>query len=341
MPTVEAEAVVLRSYPLGEGDRLVCFLSRENGKVRGVARGARLPKSRFGSCLETASHIRIWYYERETRDLVRINQCELVESFLDVQADYHKGVALALICEVTDFVLPDHEPAGAHFRLVLLAAHSIRQQTDAWLSLAYFSLWTVRLAGWFPSLEACGRCGEESRRPGSVVAPGQVAFLCANCRLPGAKAVSSRRWTWRSMMLHQEARGCGPEGIGVCRRERTELDPSRLDRIAGREEIELAQDVGRRGGAADLKAKVKLQVQRGLTFQDLILKLERFWSDRNCILQQPYDVEVGAGTMHPETFLECSDRSHIVSPTCSRVVGPPTVATGKIRIASSNTTRCR
>jgi len=52
-----------------------------------------------------------------------------------------------------------------------------------------------------------------------------------------------------------------------------------------------------------LKAKVKLQAQRGLSFQDLILKLEGFWSDRNCILQQPYDVEVGAGTMHPETFL--------------------------------------
>ena len=52
-----------------------------------------------------------------------------------------------------------------------------------------------------------------------------------------------------------------------------------------------------------MKSKVKLQVQRGLTFQDLILNLERFWSDRGCILQQPYDVEVGAGTMHPETFL--------------------------------------
>ena len=52
-----------------------------------------------------------------------------------------------------------------------------------------------------------------------------------------------------------------------------------------------------------MKSKVKRQVQRGLTFQDLILNLERFWSDRDCILQQPYDVEVGAGTMHPETFL--------------------------------------
>lgn len=41
----------------------------------------------------------------------------------------------------------------------------------------------------------------------------------------------------------------------------------------------------------------------GLTFQDLVLRLEEYWTRRGCILQQPYDVEVGAGTMHPETFL--------------------------------------
>ncbi len=42
---------------------------------------------------------------------------------------------------------------------------------------------------------------------------------------------------------------------------------------------------------------------KGLTFQDLLLKLEEYWVRRDCILQQPYDIEVGAGTMHPETFL--------------------------------------
>jgi glycyl-tRNA synthetase alpha chain len=53
-----------------------------------------------------------------------------------------------------------------------------------------------------------------------------------------------------------------------------------------------------------LKAKVKLEKRiRGLTFQDLILKLSQFWAKQGCVLQQPYDVEVGAGTMHPETFL--------------------------------------
>jgi glycyl-tRNA synthetase alpha chain len=53
-----------------------------------------------------------------------------------------------------------------------------------------------------------------------------------------------------------------------------------------------------------LKAKAILEKKsRGLTFQDLLLKLSHFWVEQGCVLQQPYDVEVGAGTMHPETFL--------------------------------------
>src|SRR5258705_254600 len=126
MPLKESEAIVLRSFPLGEGDRLVSFLDRQAGRVRGVARGARLSKSRFGSTLELLSYVRIWYFERENRDLVRINQCELLESFLDVQGDYQAGICLALISEVTEATLGEREPADAQFRLLLLAARGIR-----------------------------------------------------------------------------------------------------------------------------------------------------------------------------------------------------------------------
>jgi glycyl-tRNA synthetase alpha chain len=52
-----------------------------------------------------------------------------------------------------------------------------------------------------------------------------------------------------------------------------------------------------------LTLKAKSEKRKGPTFQDLILQLEKFWVDQNCVLQQPYDAEVGAGTMHPETFL--------------------------------------
>ena len=191
MPLKESEAIVLRSYPLGEGDRLVSFLDRQCGRVRGVARGARMPKSRFGSTLELLSHIRIWYFERETRELVRINQCELLESFLDVQSDYQAGVALALVSEVTEAILEEREPADRQFRLVLLTARAVRKYEASAVVLAYFSLWTVRLAGWLGTFDDCARCGRPLGGGPVYVSVGTSGFACPNCRRGGMREISS------------------------------------------------------------------------------------------------------------------------------------------------------
>src|SRR6201981_47719 len=75
MPARETEAIILKTFPLGEADRLVSFLGRTSGRLRGVASGARRIKNRYGSTLEVLSHVQLWYVERETRDLVRIQQC--------------------------------------------------------------------------------------------------------------------------------------------------------------------------------------------------------------------------------------------------------------------------
>src|SRR5580658_9157836 len=123
----ESEAIVLQSYPLGEADRLVSFLSRTMGRMRGVASGARKPKSRFGATLERLSHVRIWFHERETRELVRISQCEIIESFIDAFRDYASSVALAVFSEVTQAILPDREASDATFRLVLMASQQVKK----------------------------------------------------------------------------------------------------------------------------------------------------------------------------------------------------------------------
>jgi DNA repair protein RecO (recombination protein O) len=185
MPLKESEAIVLRTFPLGEGDRLVSFLDRQSGKLRGVARGAKLPKSRFGSTLELLSYIRIWYFERETRELVRINQCELIESFLDLQRDYQAGVYLALMSEITEAVLGDREAADPQFRLLLLSARAIRTNGPTPAILAYFCLWTVRLGGWLGSLDQCARCGRALGQETVYASPGSSGMFCAECREDG------------------------------------------------------------------------------------------------------------------------------------------------------------
>src|SRR5215469_5626938 len=190
MPLKESEAIVLRTYPLGEGDRLVSFLDRQAGRMRGVARGARLPKSRFGSTLEVLAYIRIWYFERETRDLVRINQCELIESFMDVQRDYASATALALISEVSEAVLGEKEPADPQFRLILLTARAIRVHGPSQVVLAYFALWTARLGGWLGSLEDCARCGNKLQEVHAFRLAGEAELKCEDCREEWARPIS-------------------------------------------------------------------------------------------------------------------------------------------------------
>jgi len=194
MPVRESEALVLHSYPLGEADRLVSFLSRNMGRVRGVAAGARRTKSRFGSTLERLSHIRIWFYERETRDLVRISQCELIESFLGVFSDYASGVTLSLLSEVTEAVLPEREASDANFRLLLLVAQAVKKTTKPELPMAYFALWTVKLGGWLPNLDACGRCGRalmnDAGGEPAYFSGSASAIACSTCRAPGMRLLS-------------------------------------------------------------------------------------------------------------------------------------------------------
>ena len=201
MPLKESEAIVLRTFPLGEGDRLVSFLDRQAGRLRGVARGSRLPKSRFGSTLEVLAYIRIWYFERETRELVRINQCELIESFMDVQRDYSSAVALALVSEITDSVLGEREAADPQFRLILLTARAIRLHGPSQVVLAYFCLWTARLGGWLGLLDRCSSCGRALQLETAFHSSGFAELFCSDCRDDWVKSISQEALSIGRMAL--------------------------------------------------------------------------------------------------------------------------------------------
>jgi len=190
MPARETEAIILKTFPLGEADRLVSFLGRSSGRMRGVAAGARRLKNRYGSTLEVLSHVQIWFIERETRDLVRIQQTELLESFHKAQSDYGLSTGLALVSEVAELVLPEHETNEAMFRLILLAAREIERRGGWALALSYFAFWTVRLAGWLPRFDACASCGKPFGKGNAYQAGYYPGLLDEQHKRPGMKVVS-------------------------------------------------------------------------------------------------------------------------------------------------------
>jgi DNA repair protein RecO (recombination protein O) len=217
MPARETEAIILKTFPLGEADRLVSFLGRESGKLRGVAAGARRLKNRYGSTLEVLSHVKIWYVDRETRDLVRIQQCDLLESFHKAQSDYGLSTGLAVISEISELVLPEHEIAEAMFRLILLAAREIDRTGNWGLPLSYFAFWTVRLGGWLPQFGRCATCGSAFDGGVAYHSRWNAGLLCEKCRSSGMNP------------MRLEARQLGERFAG-----------ERLDRIGNPAPLEVA-----------------------------------------------------------------------------------------------------
>ena len=136
MPLRETEAIVLRTYRLGEADKIISLFTRQFGRLRAAATGAQRPKSRYGGTLEPLSYVRLWLFERENRDLLRLNSAELVESFFDMQKDYRAQVAAQYLAEVSERLLPEREVNERAFRLLV----AVSEVDGDWpVSCGYFT----------------------------------------------------------------------------------------------------------------------------------------------------------------------------------------------------------
>jgi DNA repair protein RecO (recombination protein O) len=180
VPLYTADALVLRTYKLGEADRIVVFLTRDRGKKRGVAKGARRPRSRFAGALEPLTEVRVAYFEREQRELVGLNYAEPVLSPLRLGRAADDGGleqpadALGYVGYFAELLDEWAQEADADERLYRLGAAMI----DALAagapveSLArYFEYWLLRLQGVYP----------EAR--GTLSAPA-AAFLTTSRSVP-------------------------------------------------------------------------------------------------------------------------------------------------------------
>ncbi len=147
-----SESIVLRTYPLREADLIVSFFTRDQGKLRGVAGRARRPKGNFGAGLERLSHVSISYYQRENRELVNLNSCELLHRQFPLATSFETSVAMDYLAEVADQMLPPGEVNERQFRLMLSVLEYLRQGGSPWAAVSYFTFWMVRLAGILPPL---------------------------------------------------------------------------------------------------------------------------------------------------------------------------------------------
>jgi hypothetical protein len=146
MPLHTTDALILRTYKLGESDRIVVFLTRDRGKKRGVAKNARQSRRRFGGALEPMTYGRVGYFERERRELVMLNFVEPVRSpmaALDGDALTHMGY----FAELIDEWAPEADPNETLFRLGASIVDALALGAPIDPLARYFEYWLLRLQG--------------------------------------------------------------------------------------------------------------------------------------------------------------------------------------------------
>jgi DNA repair protein RecO (recombination protein O) len=146
MPLYTADALILRTYRLGESDRIVVFLTRDRGKKRGVAKNARQSRRRFGGALEPMTCGRVGYFERERRELVSLNFVEPIRSPLSAL----DGEALGYVgyfAELIDEWAQEADPNETLYRLGASMVDAIAVGVPIEALARYFEFWLLRLQG--------------------------------------------------------------------------------------------------------------------------------------------------------------------------------------------------
>ena len=213
MPVYTSDALILRTYKLGEADRIVVFLTRDRGKKRGVAKGARRPKSKFTGTLESLTRAGVAYYERELRDLVRINYVETQRSPLAVVARQTDDVAALGHAEYFAELIDEWAPEGhADERLYRLGSSVIDALADGAPTerlARYFEFWLMRLQGVYPQLSSCPGCGG-NYDGGAWMPAREHHFVCRRCAGGGGSSLSLD-----ALRFLRSAAGCGPEALAA------------------------------------------------------------------------------------------------------------------------------
>lgn len=182
MGLVDTDAIVLRTYNLAEADKIVVFFARKTGLVRGVARGARRLKSRFGAGLEPFTLVSLSYFEKEGRELVSLRQTEILRSHFALSADENILAALSYMAELVMEYAPPHEADERLFRLFCACVDALKEnplQVEA--ALRYFELWILRLSGFLPDHGRCVECKRIFIGTEPITVTSDGAFLCATC----------------------------------------------------------------------------------------------------------------------------------------------------------------
>ncbi|MBI3246832.1 MAG: DNA repair protein RecO [Deltaproteobacteria bacterium] len=186
-------AIVLRSRPHGESDKIVTFLTKDWGKVTGIAKGAKRSRRRFVNVLESFTHVQLRFRPSRADELAFIFGCDLVQSFRGPSRDLQRFALASYMCELVDVMVSGREAGQEMYTLLLDGLQTIESVAAISSSfLPAFELFLLAHTGYAPHLTDCQQCGREMIRGEAtwVFSPSLGGVLCTRCREDGGSTLA-------------------------------------------------------------------------------------------------------------------------------------------------------
>jgi DNA repair protein RecO (recombination protein O) len=178
--SLRADAVVLRHSNLGEADRLLTLYTRELGKVRAIAKGARKMTSRKAGHIEPFTHVRLQL--AKGRDLFIVTQAETIDSYQPLREDLTKTGYAAYVIELLDRFIPDEETSTPSlFRLLTETLSRLAAEEEAWIPIRYYEMRLLDFLGFRPQLFECANCGREILPQDQFFSFSAGGAICPRC----------------------------------------------------------------------------------------------------------------------------------------------------------------
>lgn len=188
--TLRAEVVVLRHTDWGEADRLLVLFSREAGKLRAVAKGARKLRSRKAGHLEPFTHVKLLL--AAGRDFWIVTQAETVNAYLPVREDLVRTAYAAYVIELIDRFTYEEGENRPLFQLLVDTLERVSTLPDPFPAVRYYEIRLLDLLGFRPNLTTCVRCGTQIKAEDQFFDAEHGGVLCPRCgaNLPAARAAT-------------------------------------------------------------------------------------------------------------------------------------------------------
>jgi DNA repair protein RecO (recombination protein O) len=239
MALSETEALVLRTYNLAEADKIVVCLTHGSGLIRGVAKGCRRLKNRFGAALEPFTLLQLSFYQKENHELVSLRQTEILKSHFNLFRDAEILAGLAYMADLIIDFSPPYQKNEKLFRMLKACLEAVATTpSDLQMILRYFEVWLLKLEGFLPDIRLCSECHRKFN-------DSEVTFMGSDLQLR-CRACSHGQGTALSRKLHRQLRATqklGPNAFAkeshevssVTKREIAELTHQLIGRVLERQ----------------------------------------------------------------------------------------------------------